>query len=198
MFSSLKSKFRRIWYAKVKKMDGSDYTIMQLRRAGIAIGQNCRIFTNIQSREPSLITIGDRVTVSSDVEFCTHDNAIIKAVEGKTDVVGPITIGDDCFIGMRSILMYGVELGDHCIVGAGSVVTRSFLPHTVVAGNPARAVCTIEEYAAKYGDKAIDFSTIPLSSRKAFFEEHPELLVKRGIRNEDTAHDRADAASKGQ
>ena len=160
-------------------MDGSDINIMNARRRGTHIGENCRVFSAITAKEPTLITIGNRVTISSEVEFCTHDNAIIKAILGKTDVVGPITIGDDCFVGMRSILMYGVTLGDHCVVAAGSVVTKSFPPRTVLGGNPASAICAIDQYAEKYKDYAIDFSVIPLEQRPQFFEEHPELMVTR-------------------
>ena len=179
MFYNLKSKLRSFYYRKVKGMDDSDVAIFLMRRRGIHIGENCRMFTNISAREASLITIGSRVTISSEVEFCTHDNAIIKAIPGKTDVVGPITIGDDCFIGMRSILMYGVTLGDHCVVGAGSVVTKSFPPRTVLAGNPAKAICTIDEYAKKYQEYALNFKEIPMSERPVFFENHPELMVRK-------------------
>lgn len=179
MFHSLRNKLKHFYYSRVKHMDGSDITIMDLRKRGVRIGDNCRIFTSISAKEPTLITIGNRVTISSDVSFCTHDNAIIKAIPGKTDVVGPIVVGDDSFVGMNSILMYGVTLGDHCIVAAGSVVTKSFPPRTVLGGNPARAICTIDQYAEKYKDYAIDFSAIPLEQRPQFFEDHPELMVKR-------------------
>lgn len=179
MFRRIINRIKKFYYKKIKKIDDSDYNICMMRKRGIIIGEGCRMFTQIGSLEPTLISIGDNVTVSADVSFCTHDNAIIKAIEGKTDVVGKISIGNDCFIGMRSIIMYGVTLGDNCIVGAGSVVTRSFPPHTVLAGNPAKAICTTEEYAEKYKDFAIDFKKIPMSERPEFFEEHPELLVKR-------------------
>ena len=179
MIRFLRSRIKNYYYTRVKHMDGSDITIMRLRKRGIRIGEGCRIFTFITAKEPTLITIGDRVRISGDVSFCTHDNAIIKAIPGKTDVVGPIVIGDDCFIGMKSILMYGVTLGDHCVVAAGSVVTKSFPPRTVLGGNPARAICTIDQYAEKYKDYAIDFSAIPLEQRPQFFEDHPELMVKR-------------------
>lgn len=174
-----RAKVKRLYYIRVKHMDDSDITIMNLRKRGVRIGDNCRIFTAIAAKEPTLITIGNRVTISSDVSFCTHDNAIIKAIPGKTDVVGPISIGDDCFVGMRSILMYGVTLGDHCVVAAGSVVTKSFPPRTVLGGNPAKAICTIDQYAEKYKDYAIDFSAIVLEQRLQFFEDHPELMVTR-------------------
>ncbi len=179
MFQFVRNRLKFFYFRRFKGMDNMAIRIMELRKRGITIGNDCRIFTDISSTEPTLVQIGDRVTISSDVTFCTHDNAIIKAVPGKTDIVGRICIGDDCFIGMKSIVMYGVTLGDHCIVGAGAVVTHSFPAHTVLAGNPAKAICTIDEYAKKNEAKAIDFNQIPTSSRKAFFESHPELLVER-------------------
>ena len=179
MFSSLRSRIKNYYYIRFKHMDSSDINIMNLRKQGVVIGEGCRIFTAISSREPSLIKIGDRVTISSEVGFCTHDNAIIKAIPGKTDVVGKIVIGNDCFVGMRSLRMDGVTLGDHCIVAAGSVVTKSFPPNSVIGGNPAKTICTINEYAEKYKDYAIDFRKIPLEDRADFFSDHAELMVNR-------------------
>ena len=47
-------------------------------------------------------------------------------------------IGENCFIGGRSMVLPGVEVGDNCVVGAGSVVTKSVPARSLVAGNPAR------------------------------------------------------------
>ncbi|WP_302589697.1 acyltransferase [uncultured Muribaculum sp.] len=53
----------------------------------------------------------------------------------------PVSIGEKCWIGMNSIILPGVELGPHTIVGAGSVVTKSFVDgHCVIAGNPAKVI----------------------------------------------------------
>ncbi|MBO4562933.1 MAG: acyltransferase [Clostridia bacterium] len=179
MIKQIKNRLKYDWYVKIKKMDGMEYRIMQMRRRGIKIGENCKIYTKISAREASLISIGDRTTLSSNVEFCTHDNAISKAIPGKTDLMGRITIGSDCFIGMNSILIYGVTLGDNCIVGAGAVVTKSFPAGSVIAGNPARRICSIEEYAQKYQNQAYNYESIPMSERAVFFDAHPELMVKK-------------------
>jgi acetyltransferase-like isoleucine patch superfamily enzyme len=51
-----------------------------------------------------------------------------------------IQIGDDCWIGGQVIILAGVVIGRGCTVGAGSVVTKSVEPFTVVAGNPAKVI----------------------------------------------------------
>jgi serine acetyltransferase len=54
--------------------------------------------------------------------------------------IRPVTIGNDVWVGASSIILKGVSIGDRAIVAAGSVVTRSVSPDTVVAGNPATVV----------------------------------------------------------
>ncbi len=56
-------------------------------------------------------------------------------------------IGNNCWIGEKSIILPGVILGDFCVVGAGSVVTKSAPDYCMLVGNPARII------------KRYDFST---------------------------------------
>lgn len=50
----------------------------------------------------------------------------------------PIKIGNYVWIGANCVILAGVEIGDYCIVGAGSIVTKSFPSHFILAGNPAK------------------------------------------------------------
>ena len=49
-------------------------------------------------------------------------------------------IGRCCFIGARSVVLPGIEIGDECVIGSGSVVTKDVPPRCLVAGNPARII----------------------------------------------------------
>ena len=94
-----------------------------------------------------LITIGDEAVVTDGVRIVAHD-ASIKHWLGYSRV-GRVDIGRRVYIGVGAILLPGVRVGDCAIVGAGSVVTRDVAPETVVAGNPAVQIATLEEFVAR-------------------------------------------------
>ena len=73
-----------------------------------------------------------------------------------------MVIGDGAYIGAYSQIMPGVTIGEGALVAAGSVVTKSVAPHTVVGGNPARYICTTEEYYER--NKMYDVGTKGLSN----------------------------------
>jgi acetyltransferase-like isoleucine patch superfamily enzyme len=56
----------------------------------------------------------------------------------------PVKIGDNVWIGMHSIILKGVTIGENSVVAAGAVVTKSVPPNSVVAGNPAVVVKTLQ------------------------------------------------------
>jgi Hexapeptide repeat of succinyl-transferase len=137
MFSGIKW---RVLYA----LKGSTYAA---RALGVTIGEGCRIYTSF-GNEPWLISIGDRVTVTSGVKFITHDGAtgLVRDEKGRRYRYAPIEIGSDVFIGTNSIILPGVRIGNRVIVAAGSVVNRSIPDNCVVAGVPARFIKTFDEY----------------------------------------------------
>ncbi len=99
----------------------------------------------------SLISIGEETVISAGTRILAHD-ASTKRHLGYT-LVKPVTIGRRVYVGVNSIILPGVTIGDDAIVGAGSVVTRDVDPGTVVAGNPAKTLGTTEAHTARHREQ---------------------------------------------
>ena len=97
------------------------------------IGRDCLF----DEEAPELITIADGVTISSRVIIATHDFW--------RGVVAPVVIERAAFIGIGSIVLPGVAIGERAVVAAGAVVTKSVEPRTIVGGSPARLIRRIED-----------------------------------------------------
>jgi acetyltransferase-like isoleucine patch superfamily enzyme len=100
------------------------------------------------------ITIGDHCMIGGDVAI-RDSNGHPADPEARragllidADDVRPVTIEDNVWIGIRSIISPGVTIGEGSIVAAGSVVMSDVPPYTVVAGNPARKIGTLEKKSA--------------------------------------------------
>lgn len=167
-------------YEKIFHKDPMNWRIAKYRLDGANIGENVRAFSPITSTEPYLITIGNNVTVSTGVKFCTHDNSAIKIFKNGTDFVGAINIAANSFIGMNSIIMGGVTIPENCIIGAGSVVTKSFQePGIVIAGNPAKKIGTVDEIYAKNRDNVFNFKGMSFSQKKEEIMANPQKWLKK-------------------
>jgi len=102
------------------------------------------------------ITLGDRLVVSMNVHFLTHDYSYTTALiaigeQPETDigVLREIIIGNNVFIGMNSLLLPGTKIGNHVIIGAGSIVRGTIADYSIVAGNPAVVIGDIRTLAEK-------------------------------------------------
>ena len=94
-----------------------------------------------------LITIGRNVTMSINVTILAHDASTAK-LTGYTKI-GKVDIGDNVFIGANTTILPNVTIGKNAIIGSASVVTKNVCENMVVAGNPAKVICSVEEYKKK-------------------------------------------------
>ena len=104
----------------------------------VSLGDDCHIGC-INS-----ITIGRNTTIGSKVMIIdhSHGNGIMKnnPLDEPLFSKGKIIIGENCWIGDGASILPGVKIGDSVIIGANSVVTKSFPDNCVIAGNPARII----------------------------------------------------------
>lgn len=90
------------------------------------------------------IIIGDYTNIGPNVGIISANHDLID--NSKMTASPPIKIGKCCWIGMNATLLPGVEIGDFTIVGAGSVVTKSFISgFQLIAGNPAQVVKQLDK-----------------------------------------------------
>lgn len=81
---------------------------------------------------PTGVHVGAHSYLAFEVAVLTHDRT--------RQLYADTYIGQNCFIGARSLILPGVRIGDGAVVGAGSVVVKDVPPGCVVAGNPAQIV----------------------------------------------------------
>lgn len=120
----------------------------EFKDAKIIIGDGTGIGRNVVMSACKKISIGKKCLISYNVSFLDHEHQFFDVssspFEGGVAKVREIIIEDNCFIGAHSFIMKGVHLGKHCVVGANSVVTKSFPDYSVIAGSPAKLIKTLE------------------------------------------------------
>ncbi len=116
------------------------------RYIGVTIGEDNLIGKNHWSSEPYLITIGSHCQLTNCQIFTHGGGQVVRDIDPTFDTFGKVVIGDYVYIGANSLIMPGVTIGNNVLVAAGSVVTKSIPSGVVVAGNPAKYLCSVKEY----------------------------------------------------
>lgn len=135
------------------------------------------------SSEPYLITVGNHCQITMGVRLFTHGGgAVLRRNIPDFDAFGKIVIKDFVYIGNNSLIMPGITIGEGSLVAAGSVVTKSVPDNVVVAGNPARIICTIDEYFNK--NKIFNVKTrncSPKTKRKILENTSNQFFIKKQL-----------------
>ncbi len=130
------------------------------RSIGVTLGENVHFYgmpPGMFGTEPWLITIGNNVHITAGCAFITHDGGTLVLRKEVPDLewTAPITIGNDVYIGLRTLIMPGVTIGNRVIIGAGSVVTHDIPDNSVAVGAPARVVKSTDEYLEQMKKKSL-------------------------------------------
>lgn len=152
-----------------------EYTTEKLKKMGLQVGSNFNRLNGV-ILDPShcwLIEIGDNVTMAPRVHILCHD-ASTKQFIGYTKI-GRVTIGDNVFIGADSVILPDVNVGNNVVIGANSTVTHDIPDNCVVAGSPAKMLCSLDEYLQKekkrmensvcYGEEYTLRKNVPMTMR---------------------------------
>ena len=151
--------------------------VRYFRRQGAEIGEGVEIFgANLFTfgSEPYLVSIGNQVTISHNVDFITHDGAmrIARARHPGAYLYGRIHVADDCFLGAHCVLLLGTRVGAGSVIGSGSIVTGEIPPGVVAIGAPAKPVKTVEDYIQSKRHLWVDTGGLTRDAKR-------ELLIRQ-------------------
>ena len=161
----LRGLYLKLFFKKFGNLSYIGKPIFILGSKKISVGNKVRIFPNlrIEAHGPAEIIIEDNVSIGHNVHISAFDDLVIgsgttvasnilimslihdvvkkdlaymdQPIRGKKTI-----IGKNCLIGSNSSIMAGVTIGDQSIVASNTVVTKSFEPYSVIAGNPGKVI----------------------------------------------------------
>ena len=164
------------WYSTT-----NEKKLKYLRSLGTKVGEKTRIYSDLSfvGSEPYLIEIGSDCLLSQGLHLITHDGGV-KVLNSanyfkgkKMDKIGRIKIGNNVYTGNYVTILPNVVIGNNVIIGVNSVVTKSVPSNVVVAGIPARIICTIDEFYKRNMEKGVFFPTPTMAP-----DDKKEFLIR--------------------
>jgi acetyltransferase-like isoleucine patch superfamily enzyme len=111
----------------------------------VIVGKKCWIGPYTIIDGSGGLTIGDNCTISAGTHIYSHDNIKQTLSGGKIPIdKKQVSIGSNTYISPNVIITKGVQIGNCCLVGANSLVKSDFPDYSIIAGNPAKKIGTIQ------------------------------------------------------
>lgn len=139
---------RHLWLEAIDEQNGQHYAPV------IRIGSNVIVNDDVHVAAINSVTIGNDVLIASRVFISDHLHGRYDGPNGSSPLIpprlrevggaGPVTIGNNVWIGEMVAVLPGVSIGDGCVIGAGSIVTRDIPPASIAVGAPARVIKTYD------------------------------------------------------
>ena len=135
--------FFKILFKKYGKRNNLDYKTYFRYPKKIIIGDDvtinrgCNFYASFFEKDAYII-LGNRIALGPEVSIfgAGHDHNYLNL----PDNAKTVKIGDYVWIGGKSIILQGVEIGEGAVIGAGSVVTKDIPPYSIAVGNPAKVI----------------------------------------------------------
>lgn len=168
-----------IWLMFSRWLDKS-YFVDTLRMEGFDIGKGTTFFSPnsivIDHERPWMLHIGEYCKITRGVTILTHDysRSVLRRKYGEMiGEAGEVIIGNNCFIGVNSIILMGSHIGENVIVGAGSVVSGKIPDNVVIAGNPARIIRSLDTHYEIRKSKQLREAIVYFKSYKLRYGKYP-------------------------
>ena len=119
------------------------------------------------------IEIGKNCRITAEVIILAHDysHAVLRPeYHCMPRKAGVTKVGDNVFVGMKSIILMGSQIGNNVIIGAGAVVSGNIPDNVVVAGNPAKVVCTLDDYYERQIKRLDSYAKIYYKRTKSYLQ----------------------------
>ncbi len=156
---------KRNWILKklLGTIDGKPYLVQIPFHISLGcnthIGKNFFANYNCTIMDYAPVSIGNNVFIAPNVTITTVNHSLMPQERrvfpskgsfhpeknGNNEIIAPVTIGDDVWIGASSIILPGVTIGSGATIGAGSVVTHDIPPNVLACGVPCRVIREITE-----------------------------------------------------
>jgi acetyltransferase-like isoleucine patch superfamily enzyme len=152
------------------------------RSIGVKVGKGCQFFNVTWSSEPYLITVGNNCQITNGVKIFTHGGAFMFRREiPDFDCFGKVIIGDGVYVGNNSMILPGVTIGSNVLIAAGSVVTKSVPDNVCIGGNPAKIICSVEDFKKNNIQYNVHSKGLDKEEKKALLLSLPdERLIQKG------------------
>jgi len=131
--------------------------VRRYKRKGVIIGENTFISRKvfIDTHSGASVTIGNNCYITRNTIILNHTDTHVGGPLGLYRKYGSdrisknVVIGNNVFVGVGSVIMPGIKIGDNAIVGAMSLVNKDVPKNTVYAGVPAKYICDVNEMLKK-------------------------------------------------
>lgn len=170
-------------YQKLLPYLGKSAYINYLRKKGVSIGTGTCLFNlptiNIDLSRPSLISIGDNVSINRNFTLVTHDfvsGVFIHKYHDFLPSSGRVSIGNNVRFGVNCTVLKDVNIGDNVFIAAGSIVSKDIQSNCIAGGTPCRPLISLDDYYAKRKVKCINEALEYALSIQQRFARKPKLL----------------------
>jgi len=126
------------WMGAVTQYAGATHSPRLEVGDGTYFGHGIHLFCCLTMTIGKNVMIADHVYITDNLHG--YEDIDMPPAAQPLKVPGPVSIGDDTWIGERACILPNVSIGKHCVIGAAAVVTKNIPDYCVVVGTPARII----------------------------------------------------------